>query len=115
MAEKKTFWLADGYGSKALVTGVEERDRWVPLGWSEAGEPEPGERVWMRHAEHGGRARFPAEVVELWQQMGWEPSDPEPPVNPFNAPRPADVAEPAPDASSTTTTTTGTGQKSKEK
>lgn len=97
MTKKTTYWLTDGYGSKALIEGAEARDRWVPLGWSEADEPAAGERVWLRHEEHGGRAQFPAEAVALWQQKGWQPSDPPEPINPFNAPAPADVVEtPAP-------------------
>lgn len=92
---KTKYWLADGYGGKALVEGADERDRWLPLGWSESSEPQPGERVWLRHEEHGGRALFPAESVELWRQKGWQPSDPPEPINPFNTERPADVAEPA--------------------
>lgn len=92
MAEKKTYWLADGYGAKALITGADERDRWVPLGWAETDEPVPGDMVWMRHVDHGGPARFPAEVVELWKAKGWEPAHPPEPTNPFNIPEPADTA-----------------------
>lgn len=103
MAEKKTYWLADGYGVKALVVGAAERDRWVPLGWSEADEPAPDDRVWLRHEDHGGRALFPAPVVELWQQKGWQPSDPPPPVSPFNADQ-ATAVVPAQAAAPTETT-----------
>lgn len=94
MAEKKTYWMADGYGAKALITGAADRDRWVPLGWDEADEPAPGDMVWMRHVDHGGRAKFPADVAELWWAKGWEPSDPPAPENPFNAPEPADTGAP---------------------
>jgi hypothetical protein len=31
--------------------------------------------VWLRHAEHGGVAQFPAEAVEAWSVKGWEPCD----------------------------------------
>lgn len=107
---KTNHWMTDGYGSKALV-GADERDRWKPLGWAESTDPEPGERVWLRHEEHGGRAQFPAEVVELWQQKGWQPSDPPPVESPFNAPEPADVVEPAP----TTSLPAPAGKTTKEK
>ncbi|MEU4367554.1 hypothetical protein [Micromonospora chersina] len=105
MTEKKTYWLTDGYGAKALIEGAEQRDRWKPLGWSETDEPEPGDRVWLRHEDHGGRALFPVESVALWQQKGWQPSDPPEPINPFNAAQPADVTEAAPAAPAATTTT----------
>lgn len=90
---KTKHWLADGFGAKALVEGADQRDRWVPLGWSESTEPEPGERVWLRHEEHGGQALFPAESVDLWLRKGWQLSSPPIPESPFNAPRPADVVE----------------------
>ncbi|MCX4470448.1 hypothetical protein OOK41_09030 [Micromonospora sp. NBC_01655] len=93
---KKTYWMTNGYGSKALIEGADERDRWKPLGWSVVdGEPAAG-MVWMRHEVHGGRAEFPIEVASLWQQKGWQPSDPPPPADPFNAANPADVATPVP-------------------
>ncbi|MCX5066903.1 hypothetical protein OOJ91_13710 [Micromonospora lupini] len=92
MTAKTQYWMTDGYGVKALMVGVDERDRWTPLGWSESDEPAAGDRVWMRHEEHGGRAQFAVEAAELWMQKGWQPSDPEPPVNPFNTPDPATEA-----------------------
>ncbi|MFG1659083.1 hypothetical protein ACGFIY_21375 [Micromonospora chersina] len=99
---KTKYWMSDGYGAKALIEGADERDKWKPLGWSEADEPAAGDRVWLRHEDHGGRALFPAESVDLWQQKGWQPSDPPQPINPFNAPQPADVVEAAPTANTTT-------------
>ncbi|WP_435233367.1 hypothetical protein [Micromonospora aurantiaca (nom. illeg.)] len=94
MTKKQSYWLSDGFGAKALVEGAEQKDRWVPLGWSESDEPAGDDRVWLRHEEHGGRALFPAAAMELWQQKGWQPSDPPEPVSPFNAPQPAaDVSE----------------------
>ena len=76
MTEKKPFWLVDDAGSKALVVGVDERDRLRPLGWSESTEPAPGEWVWMEHDITGGRARFPVEAAPLWVAKGWAPSGP---------------------------------------
>jgi len=98
---KTNYWMADGYGAKALIVGADERDRWKPLGWAEADEPAAGERVWLRHEDHRGRALFPAEVVELWQAKGWQPSDPPAPESPFNADAPAATV---PAATVTTTT-----------
>lgn len=92
---KQQYWLTDGFGAKALVEGADERDRWKPLGWAGSEEPQPGDRVWMRHEDHGGRAQFAGESLDLWQQKGWHPSDPPAPESPFNAARPADVVETA--------------------
>ncbi|MEV4197014.1 hypothetical protein [Micromonospora globbae] len=89
-------WMTDGYGNKALMDGAETRDRWKPLGWYEAEEPAGDDRVWMRHQDHGGRAQFPAGVMGLWQQKGWQPSDPPAPASPFNAATVADTADAAP-------------------
>lgn len=78
---KNTYWLTDGYGSKALVEGAEERDRWKPAGWSETDEPSGEDMVWLAHAEHGGRQRFAAAAVASWQALGWQPCAPPEPVD----------------------------------
>ncbi|TDB79961.1 hypothetical protein E1091_19395, partial [Micromonospora fluostatini] len=70
MTSKKTYWMADGQGAVALVEGAEERDRLIPLGWADSEPPAPDQQVWMRHAEHGGRAKFPLASVELWRPRG---------------------------------------------
>lgn len=111
---KTMYWLTDGFGGKALVEGAEERDRWKPLGWSESTEPAAGERVWLRHDVHGGRALFPAETVELWAAKGWQPSDPPPVPSPFNADQPADVAEPVPTITSPAPAGKASSEKTKE-
>lgn len=97
MTSKKSYWLTDGYGTAAQVEGAEERDRWLPLGWQVIDDEDAltgATHVWLKHEGHGGRQRFPVESVELWQAKGWQPSDPPPPSDPFNAPAPADVAGP---------------------
>jgi len=33
------------------------------------------ERVWLTHPEHGGSFHCPAEAVEAWAEMGWEPAE----------------------------------------
>lgn len=45
------------------------------------------ERVWLHHPETGGYFHCPAEAVEAWREMGWEPSDPPEEINPAIAPR----------------------------
>lgn len=82
MTDKQTYWMADVDGTKAFVTGADERDRLIPLGWAVADEPASGDFVWLEHDEHGGRAKFTADAVPLWEPRGWHPSPPEEPVNP---------------------------------
>lgn len=89
---KTNYWLTDGFGSFASVEGADQRDRWKPLGWSEAGEPSGGDRVWMRHTDHGGHAQFPAGVVETWRALGWQPSSPPEPVDVLHDAQLVDVA-----------------------
>ncbi|HEY9414673.1 MAG TPA: hypothetical protein VIQ30_07945 [Pseudonocardia sp.] len=107
MAEKKTYWLTDGYGNSAQVVGAEERDRWVPRGWSETTEPTGDERVWMHNATTDGRAQFAAGVVETWRALGWEPSAPPEPVDVLHDEQLVDVApaQTQPAAQSTTNNT----------
>ena len=103
---KNTYWLADGYGSKALVEGADERDRWVPRGWAEADEPAGEDRVWMQHGEHKGRAQFPAAVVETWQALGWKPAAPPEPVDVLHDAQLVDVAPDAKEAPASTASDT---------
>lgn len=84
MTAKTKHWLTDPSGTRALVEGKEERDRWVGgHGWADSTEPATGDQVqvWMQHAKHGGRAKFPASVVETWKGLDWEPSAPPEPVD----------------------------------
>ncbi|MEU4570728.1 hypothetical protein [Micromonospora sp. NPDC023956] len=91
---KTDYWMADGYGNKALVEGAAERDRWKPLGWAETTEPEPGDMVWMEHPETGGRQRFAAAVIEQWQGLGWHPAAPPEPVDVLHDSQLVDQAAP---------------------
>lgn len=44
------------------------------------------ERIWLRHDETGAYFHCPAEAVEDWQALGWEPGEePEPEVSPVVA------------------------------
>lgn len=75
-----TYWIADPQGAKAAVGSAVARDESIRLhGWTEASEPQPGDHVWMRHGEHGGRAKFPTEAVEQWAALGWQLAAPTPP------------------------------------
>lgn len=76
MTAKKDFWLVDETGNKALVQGADDRDRLLPLGWSEATEPTGDEQVWMSHPEVENPARFPAGALAQWQVLGWQPGLP---------------------------------------
>lgn len=43
------------------------------------------ERVWLRHGETGGYFHCPAEAVDAWRELGWEPSDAPEEPNPVTA------------------------------
>lgn len=93
---KNTHWLTDGFGSKALVEGVDGRDRWKPFGWSESDAPAGDDRVWMEHEVHGGRAQFPAGIAPTWEALGWKPSPPPEPYDVTKDPTLVDVPTEAP-------------------
>lgn len=105
MTDKKTYWLVDTTGKTALVEGAAERDRWVPLGWSETDvEPDGDSLVWASCEGVEEPALFPAGVLaEVWSAKGWTPSAPPEPVNPMTGERPA-----RPEPVSTTTATADT-------
>lgn len=81
MTDKKTFWLVDASGAKALVTGDDERDRFRPLGWQEATEPSDRDLVWLQHDVTEGRQLCPAAASGQWAELGWHPAAPPEPVN----------------------------------
>lgn len=83
-------WMTDGYSNKALVP-VAEVDTWIPRGWVRSVLPADGERVWMQHDAHGGRAQFPVAVVAVWGALGWAPSAPVDPVDLLKDPVLVDV------------------------
>ena len=43
------------------------------------------ERVWLRHADHGGVFHAPAEAVDALAELGWEPGEPPDEHNPVVA------------------------------
>lgn len=113
---KNTYWMTDGYGSTALVEGADERDRWKPLGWSEATEPAGDDMVWMAHPESGGRQRFAAAVIEQWQGLGWRPAAPPEPVDVLHDPQLVGQAAPVASAAAPKSTerTAASGTTSRE-
>jgi hypothetical protein len=99
MTDKNTYWIADVDGNKALVQGSAERDRWTQInGWTEADEPQGLQFVWLRNEQTGGRAKFAAQAVPLWEGLGWKPSAPPEPVNLAIGPEHPSRAAQAPDA-----------------
>jgi hypothetical protein len=98
---KQTYWIADpNGGAKALVEGVEERNRWTQVqGWAETDEPAAGEQVWVYNAETDGRTKLPFEVTgegSYWRNVGFEWSAPAEPVDLTKDPALRD--QPKPDA-----------------
>jgi hypothetical protein len=85
VTEKQTYWLADAEGNHALVTGADERDRWVPLGWEHTDtEPATDARVWAWHADIEHPALFPAEsFAAFWEPRGWQAGPPAGGDHPF--------------------------------
>lgn len=85
MSSKTTYWIADTDGTKALVDGTGERDRWVKVhGWTEADEPTGQEFVWVHNdnPELGAaRLNWQAATDPAWAARGWAPGAPAEPVN----------------------------------
>jgi hypothetical protein len=95
---KNHYWIADpNSGAKALVEGVEERDRWTKVqGWSEATEPTGDERVWLYNASIDGRTVLPFDASQgHWKGIGWAPGAPPEPVDTTRDPALMDQPEPA--------------------
>ena len=83
MAEKKTYWMQDHAGNKALITGAEERDRWIPHGWTDTDEPGDRDFVWLRHPDLGEPTNpIVWAARDYWQGRDWVPGAPPEPVNP---------------------------------
>jgi hypothetical protein len=83
---KNTYWIADPTdGTKALVEGVDERDRWVKgWGWSEAEEPQGLDFVWITNSNPelgASRLNWIAANDPAWAARGWAPGAPPVPVN----------------------------------
>lgn len=121
---KQNYWIADSEGVKALVEGAEERNRWVQLqGWTEADEPQPGDRIWVHNSETDGRTVLPADVMgegSYWRGVGFTPSAPPEPLDLTKDPALRDQPKPTPAArvvaaDSTTSKPAAADSTSKEK
>jgi hypothetical protein len=93
---KQTYWIADEVGTHALVTGADERDRWVRGDWALAEEPTEGwVHIWHEGIEQPGRVTVAA-LRDLWAARAWvagpppggvHPFAPEPPAEPESKPK----------------------------
>lgn len=112
MTEKTTYWVQNGAGQKAFLTGADARDHWAFHGWSPTGEPGDDFRgfVWMTHPDVGQPAPIAWEARAYWMGIGFEPSPPAEPVNPTKDPAltdvPVDKPVDKPEPKKTTTTAT---------
>jgi hypothetical protein len=103
MSSKKSYWIADTEGVKALVEGADELAQWTRVrGWSETTEPVGLEFQWVRHEVHGGRGVMAHDAAVLHEGLGWFPSDPPPPAG---LPTDLSPAEAPADAAPSTTAT----------
>ncbi len=78
---KTTYWISNANGQHAQVEGVEERDKWTPLGWTVEEHPPPGAFVYMNHDGIEEAALFAYEAMATWEQMGWTACSPPKPVD----------------------------------
>lgn len=107
------YWLTDpNTGVWAQADGTAERDHWLGQGWTVAeGEPTDQDRVWLYHADTGGRQTLTLEASRgYWEGLGWAPGVP---------PEAPDLTKDAalrdqPRASRTTTKQSAAGSEKKE-
>jgi hypothetical protein len=85
MTDKQTYWINDGADNYALVTGADQRDRYVGAGWTVTDEPTDGfVSVWRDGIAKPGRTSVDA-LREIYQPAGWLAGPPADGVNPFTA------------------------------
>jgi hypothetical protein len=118
---KNTYWISDpNGGAKALVEGVEERNRWTQInGWTESDEPVSGDMVWVFNPSTEGRAKLPADSLaegSYWRGVGWTESAPAEPVDLTKDPALRDQEAPtrATPRAAATPTTSASADKSNE-
>lgn len=104
MTALQKFWLVDTTGTKALVEGDDERDRFLPLGWALCDPPVGGEFVVVRHAGIAAPGKLAADTLDAWAAKEWAPGAPAHPLDGLAAP----VAAPAADKPTKTTAAGGT-------
>jgi hypothetical protein len=69
---KQTYWIADETDNYGLVTGADERDRWVREGWRATEEPAASDWVYIWHADAAEPGRYPLSALrDLWGPRGW--------------------------------------------
>ena len=107
---KNHYWIADpNGGAKALVEGVEERNRWTQVqGWDESQEPVSGDTVWAYNVAAEGHAKFPHDTLAeggYWHGVGWAPSAPPEPIDVTKDPALRD--QPAQERPTTSSSTAG--------
>lgn len=78
---EQSYWITTANGYFAKVAGVDERDKWTPLGWRLAGEPGPTDFVYMRKTDIENPGLFAYQASGVWSAMGWEFGPPPPPVD----------------------------------
>lgn len=111
------YWVTSVDGAKAVLEGADARDRWTKVhGWTITTEPQPGDRVWLEHAETGGKQIFAAEAAPQWEGLGWHPTSPPEPVDLTKDPQLVDQGPPAAPvtAEKTKTSAPSAADKSKE-
>jgi hypothetical protein len=115
---KNTYWIADDEGTRALVEGIDARDRWTQVhGWSEAAEPDRHDFVWLRNEDpQFGPIRMTWEAAQLpaWSVRGWVPGAPPEPVNPATAHWPVEPAAAEPPTKSSPAKASATSGDKKE-
>lgn len=100
MTEKDPYWLTDGQGTYAVVTGAAERDRFLPLGWTDADEPDPNRGGFVYAWRDGIAEPGPAPLAyfrEVLTPTGWVAGPPPGGEHPFQPARQT-AGEPPDDA-----------------
>ncbi len=69
---KNTYWITTTNGIHGQVEGVEERDKWTPLGWFVVDEPKLTDFVYMRKDGIAEPAQFAYGAAPTWEAMGWQ-------------------------------------------
>lgn len=91
---EQSYWITTANGYFAQVDGVDERDKWTPLGWRLAKEPGPTDFVYLRKDDIANPGLFAYQAVPVWQELGWKYGTPPEPVDLTKDPA---VVEPEPE------------------
>lgn len=108
-------WIADNFGTYALVDGAEQRALWtLTRGWHHADKPGPNDQVRVVNGDMFGCIPFGA-LAAGWAEKGWKPGPPPEPVDVHRDPAPVVEEQPPPVEQSTPQTKAAAGGQSKEK